>query len=403
MMDSIPLPFILAVFAAGAALGAVAVWLFLQGRIQADHTMIATFKALAADTLNQNSAAFLQLAEGKFRQSEQQASATLTQKTAAIEAMVTPVKDTLQKMDEQLRAIEIKREGAYRELAEMVTASRETQQHLRHETSQLLQALRAPTGRGRWGELQLQRILEMTGMSAHAADFSTQQVFNGEDGTIRPDVVVALPGNRSVVIDSKVPLAAYLDSMQGSDEPARLAAMKLHAKQVRDHIKRLGAKAYWEQVSNTPEFVVLFMPGEHFLSAALDSDNELMEFSMAQRVVLATPMTLIALLRTIAYGWRQEALQDNVRQIATMGRELHKAVGSFASHMEDLGKKIGNTVECYNKSVNAMEKQVLSKARQLADSGTASEPLAELQQVERRVREITTIPVEAISQKENAA
>lgn len=403
MANIIDLPLLLGVFVAGSLLGALIVWLALQGRIRAQSHMADMFKALAADTLNQNSEAFLQLAEGRLKQSEQAATATLNQKTAAVDEMVKPVKETLQRMDEQLRAIEIKREGAYRELAEMVTSSRETQVQLRQETSQLLQALRAPTARGRWGELQLQRILEMTGMSTHTQDFSTQQTFNNEEGSIRPDFIVALPGDRCVVIDSKVPLSAYLDSVQGSDEGTRLAALKLHARQVRDHIKRLGTKAYWEQVGNTPEFVVLFMPGEHFLSAALDSDNELMEFSAAQRVVLATPMTLIALLRTIAYGWRQESLRDNVRQIAELGRNLYRSVVLFATQLDNLGGKLTGTVETYNKTINAMERQVLVKARQLSEFGAGTEEiLPPLEQIERRPRDIAILQQEANRQDDAA-
>jgi DNA recombination protein RmuC len=395
MTDISLLPIIIATFVAGGALGALIIWLALHGRIKAQSHMVDTFKALAADTLSQNSTAFLQLAESKLQQTEQAAAASLSQKSAAIDAMVAPVKDTLQRMDEQLRAIEIKREGAYRELAEMVTASRETQIQLRQETSQLLQALRAPTARGRWGELQLQRILEMTGMSVHAQDFTMQQVISDDEGVIRPDFIVALPGDRCVVIDSKVPLAAYLDSVQCSDDATRLVALKSHARQVRDHVKRLGAKAYWEQVANTPEFVVLFMPGEHFLSAAMDGDSELMDYCANQHVVLATPMTLIALLRTIAYGWRQEALRDNVRQIAEMGRKLYNAVGIFAAQMDTLGSKITGTVETYNKTVNAMEKQVLAKARQLSDFGAGSEEaLPVLEPIERRPRDLTTLTQE---------
>jgi DNA recombination protein RmuC len=291
----------------------------------------------------------------------------------------------------QIQALEVKREGAYRELAEMVAASRETQLQLRNETGQLLQALRAPAGRGRWGELQLQRILEMTGMSTHAHDFVLQSTVTGEDGVIRPDVIVALPGQRCVVIDSKVPLAAYLDSVQSSDEIVRQESLKQHAQQLKLHIKRLGNKAYWEQIDGTPEFVVLFLPGEHFLSAALDGDAGLMEYSVGQNVVLATPMTLIALLRTVAYGWRQEALQRNVQQIADMGRKLHNALLIFGRQMETLGNKLTGAVETYNKTVGALERNVLSKARQLGDFGTASaeEALPSLEPIERQVRSIT--------------
>ncbi len=380
-----------AIFVAGALFGGFIAWLVFRARLSAQNQMIDTFKALAADTLHQNNAAFLQLAEGKLQQREQAAQATLDKKTTAIDEMVKPVKETLQRMDAQLQALEVKREGAYRELAEMVTASRETQRQLRNETSQLLQALRAPTARGRWGELQLQRILEMTGMSVHARDFSMQVVVTGEEGTIRPDTIVELPGNRCVIIDSKVPLAAYLDSVQTANDADRETALKQHARQVKDHIKRLGNKAYWDQIEGTPEFVVLFMPGEHFLSAALDGDPDLMEYSTAQQIVLATPMTLIALLRTVAYGWRQESLHKNVQHIAELGRRLHNALLAFAKQMETLGSKLGGTVETYNKTIFALERNVLGKAKQMGDYGVATpeEELSALEPIERRPRALS--------------
>jgi DNA recombination protein RmuC len=381
---------ILAAFVVGLVFGGTGVWLVLRGKTASAEALRDSFKALAADSLNQNNEAFLHLAESRLKQSEQAAAASLSQKETAIGEMMKPVKETLQKMDAQLQALEVKREGAYRELAEMVTASRETQSKLRSETSQLLQALRAPTGRGRWGELQLQRILEMTGMSVHARDFSTQTTISNDEGKIRPDVIVNLPGNRCIVIDSKVPLMAYLDGAQASDEEAHQAAMKQHARQLRDQIKSLGSKAYWEQIEGTPEFVVLFMPGEHFLGAALDADPDLMEYSANQRVVLATPMTLIALLRAVAYGWRQEAVQENVKKIAELGGKLYAALTLFTHQMEQLGAKLSGAVETYNKTVGALERNVIGQARQLSEFGAAGdEALPELETVERQPKSLT--------------
>lgn len=361
----------LLVFVAGAGFGSLVVFFALRGRAAAEGQLVDTFKALAADTLHQNSATFLQMAEGKLQQREQAANATLDKKTVAIDAMIKPVQETLQTMNQQLQALEVKREGAYRELAEMVTASRETQMQLRNETSQLLQALRAPTGRGRWGELQLQRILEMTGMSVHAQDFSTQVtvVGGGDDQNIRPDVVVNLPGDRCIVIDSKVPLSAYLDSVQSAEEATRLAALKQHARQVKEHIKTLSSKAYWDKIAGTPEFVVLFLPGEHFLSAALDSDGDLMEYSAKNKIVLATPMTLIALLRTVAYGWRQESMRENMVQMVDSGRKLHSALAVFTKHMNDLGSRLGSSVEVYNKMIGSFDRNVMVKARKFEELG----------------------------------
>lgn len=356
-------------FGAGVTVGALAAYVAMRARVSAQAQMVDTFKALAADTLHQNSAAFLQMAEGKLQHREQVASATLDKKTVAIDAMIKPVQETLNNMNKQLQALEVKREGAYRELAEMVTSSRETQVQLRNETSQLLQALRAPTGRGRWGELQLQRILEMTGMSTHAQDFSTQVAVSDSEGNIRPDVVVALPGERCVIIDSKVPLSAYLDSVQANDDATRSNALKMHARQLKDHVKTLSGKTYWEKISGTPEFVVLFLPGEHFLSAALDGDADLMEYSAKNKVILATPMTLIALLRTVAYGWRQEAMHENVQEMIEMGRKLHAALMVFTKHMNDMGSRLGASVEVYNKMIGSFERNVMSKARKFEECG----------------------------------
>lgn len=392
MMDII-LPFLLVAFVIGCVCGALVMGLIAKSKMASQAELINTFKALAADSLNQNNDAFLHLAESRLKQSEQAAAATLAQKTTAFDELVKPMKESLLRVDTQLQAMEVKREGAYRELAEMVSASRETQTQLRNETSQLLQALRAPTGRGRWGELQLQRILEMTGMSIHAHDFDTQVTVAGEDNNIRPDVIVNLPGNRCVIIDSKVPLMAYLDAAQSNDEATRQEAIKQHAKQLRAHIRTLGGKAYWEQIPGTPELVVLFLPGEHFLSAALDSDPELMEYSAAQKVVLATPMTLIALLRTVAYGWRQESLRENVRQIADLGGKLYGALLLFAKQMEQVGSRLGGTIETYNKTVGALERNVLGAARKLIDYGAASgeDALPVIEPIERQPRIMTTV------------
>jgi len=364
------LPFL--IFMLGLGVGCVVSYFILRGRVAAQTQMMDTFKALAADTLHQNSSAFLQMAEGKLQQREQAATTTLDKKTVAIDAMIKPVQDTLTTMNAQLQALEVKREGAYRELSEMVVSSRETQVQLRNETSQLLQALRAPTGRGRWGELQLQRILEMTGMSIHAKDFSTQVAVSDAEGNIRPDVVVALPGDRCVIIDSKVPLAAYLDSVQANDDTMRAHSLKQHAKQLKDHVKTLSSKAYWEKISGTPEFVVLFLPGEHFLSAALDGDSDLMEYSAKNKVVLATPMTLIALLRTVAYGWRQETMHENVQEMMDLGRKLHAALMVFTKHMNDMGSRLGASVDVYNKMIGSFDRNVMSKARKFEECGVLS-------------------------------
>jgi DNA recombination protein RmuC len=374
------LALILLSFLIGLTVGGVFAWFIARGQSSSDAQLGHTFAAIAAKTLRDNAESFLQLAETRLKQSEQVAAATLDKKSTAIDEMVKPVKESLQKMGEHLQALEIKREGAYREMMEVVQASRETHQQLRGETSQLLQALRTPTTRGRWGEMQLKRILEMTGMSAHAKDFTLQAQI--ADGALRPDAIVHLPGNRCIVVDSKVPLSAFMDATQSIDDATRQNCLKQHAKQVREHVKLLGAKSYWEQIEGTPEFVVLFMPGDHFLGAALEYDTELMDYSIAQKVVLATPMTLIALLRTVAYGWRQESLRENARKLGALGGELYGALVSMTEHVTSLGNKLFGGVEAYNKMVGSFERNVLGKARKLRDFGAGKDGKALPEEVE---------------------
>jgi DNA recombination protein RmuC len=358
-------------FFGGLLIGAGLVWLVARARFRSESGWADNFKALASDTLRANAEAFLQLAETRLKQSEQAAAAVLDRKTTAFDEMVKPVKESLQKMDAHLQALEVKREGAYRELTEIVKQSHETHQQLRGETSQLLQALRTPNSRGRWGEIQLRRILEMTGMSAHTKDFETQA--NIADGTLRPDVIVNLPGDRCIIIDSKVPLSSYLDATQSTEEAARQNFLRLHAKQVREHVKLLAAKAYWDQVAGTPELVVLFLPGDHFLAAALDADTDLMDFCVMQKVILATPMTLVALLRTVAYGWRQESLRENAQRIGALGGELYAALATMTDHLAAVGNKLSGSLESYNKLIGSFDRNVLSKARKLKDFGAAKD------------------------------
>ncbi|MBV8061319.1 MAG: DNA recombination protein RmuC [Alphaproteobacteria bacterium] len=360
-------------FICGFAAGGAAVWVTLRARLKGEADWADRFKALAADTLRANNQAFLDLAETRLKQSEQQAAATLDKKSTGFDEMVKPVRESLQKLDTQIQALEVKREGAYRELAEMVRLSNEAQQQLRGETSQLLQALRTPTTRGRWGEIQLRRILEMTGMSAHTRDFSLQQSIAANDGTLRPDAIVNLPGERCIVIDSKVPLADYLNATQATEDTARQTFLRQHARHVREHVKDLSSKAYWSQIEGTPEFVVLFLPGDHFLAAALDQDADLMDFSVTQKIILATPMTLVALLRTVAYGWRQEALRDNARRVGALGGELYAALVTLTDHIGGLGNKLGGALDSYNKLIGSYERNVLSKARKLKEFGAAKD------------------------------
>jgi DNA recombination protein RmuC len=347
--------------------GGGAVWLLLRAQLS------DRFSSIAAETLRQNHESFLQLAESRLKQSEQAATAAFDKKSVAIDELVKPVKETLGKMDTQLKEIELARHGAYKELMQAVSLSNETQQKLRNETGQLLQALRTPTTRGQWGEIQVRRILEMTGMTEHTRDFSSQHHVQLDDGALRPDYVVRLPGDRCVVIDSKVPLAAYLDGAQSGEAEVKRASMEKHARQVREHIRALSSKAYWDRIDGSADFVVLFVPGDHFLAGALDCDPDLIEYSTLHNVVLATPMTLVALLRTVALGWRQENLRENAEKLGILGGELYASLATMASHLSDMGSKLGGSLDCYNKLIGSLERNVLSKARRLRDFGAKQE------------------------------
>jgi DNA recombination protein RmuC len=368
MSDSFFIAFLL-----GLVLGAGAAWALLRAKEKSATQWNDAFKSIAAETLRQSHESFLQLAEGRLKQSELAAAAVLDKKSVAIDEIMKPVKETLGKMDVQIQALEVKREGAYQEILKAVSVSNETQQRLRDDTGQLLQALRTPTTRGRWGEIQVRRILEMTGMAEHTRDFSSQHHVAGDDGALRPDYVVALPGERCVIIDSKVPLAAYLDGAQSDDADVKQASMRQHARQVREHIRALSSKSYWEQIEGSADFVVLFVPGDHFLAGALDCDPDLMEYSTLHNVVLATPMTLVALLRTVALSWRQENLRENALKLGELGGELYAAVAVMSDHIAVVGSRLGSSLEAYNKMIGSLERNVLSKARRLRDYGANKE------------------------------
>ena len=387
-------------FFLGLLLGAGSVWAFMRARIGSENQWGDRFKSIAAETLRQSHESFLQLAEGRLKQSEMAAAAVLDKKSCAIDEIMKPVKETLGKMDVQIQALEIKREGAYQEVLKAVSLSNEAQQRLRDDTGQLLQALRTPTTRGRWGEIQVRRILEMTGMAEHTSDFSSQHHIAGDEGAqtsaLRPDYVVSLPGERCVIIDSKVPLSAYMDGAQSEDADVKQAAMKQHALQVRGHIRALSSKAYWDQIEGSADFVVLFVPGDHFLAGALDSDPSLIEYSTERNVVLATPMTLVALLRTVALSWRQENLRENAQKLGEMGGELYAAIATMTDHISVVGSRLGGSLEAYNKMIGSLERNVLSKARRLRDYGANKEGkvLAEaLEPIDLQPRGLTVIEV----------
>jgi DNA recombination protein RmuC len=347
----------------------------LRAYQDAESTLREAFQSLSAEALKSNNRTFLELAETRLREARAASASDIDAKKKAIDDLLGPLQHTLERVDRELHDAERRRVESGTQLLERIAALDNTGQHLQAETRRLVDALKRPGVRGRWGELQLKRVVELAGMIEHC-DFEEQQTLNGDgNGTprrIRPDVIVRLPGGKHVIVDAKVPLDAYLKALEAPDEASRQALLAEHARQVRTHLMQLGAKGYFADVPATPEFVVMFLPGEMFFSAALEQDPALIEFGVERKVIPASPTTLIALLRAVAYGWQQQAMEENARKISELGRGLYESLRALGGHFDDLGTRLKSSLDAYNRAVGSLEGNVLVKARKFKELQAAN-------------------------------
>ena len=351
-----------------------------------------TFKSLASDALKSNTSEFLKLAESNFKTLHTKASGNLEQREKAVESMVKPIREALEKTDQQIRKMEKERQTAFGSLTQHLQFMAQAQEQLQGETRNLVKALRRPEVRGQWGEMTLKRLAELAGMVEHC-DFDQQHSVDTEQGKQRPDMVVRMPGSREIIVDAKAPMDGYLAAVEARDDSARLLELQRHARNVRDRVRELSSKGYWQQFPQSPDFVVLFIPGDQFLSSALEVDPKLLEDAMTDKVVLATPSSLVALLRAVAYGWRQEALAENAEHIRSVGQDLYERLSTFAEHLDKLGSHLSRSVDSYNKAVGSFDSRVLPGARKFTEMGIqGKKDLPEPQPVERLPRPVQGNP-----------
>ncbi len=408
---------------AGAAFGALGAWLFLQTRIgalrernarlatslelqekssaekiaaleqaqeqarqQIREQLSDTFSNLSREALKHNSDEFLKLAQENLKQFQSQAQSELTQKEKAIEHLIRPIRDALEKTEQQIRSMEKERREAYGALHGHLENMARTQANLSNETRNLVNALRRPEVRGQWGEMTLKRLAELAGMVEHC-DFYEQESVRTDEGRQRPDMIIRMPDGREIVVDVKTPLDAYLSAIEKDDDEGREQELVRHARNVRNRVNELAAKAYWSQFSKAPDFVVLFIPGDQFLSAALDKDPGLLEEALRQQVILATPTSFVALLRAVGYGWRQEQLAENAEKIKQVGEELYQRLGVFAGHLQKLGRSLESSAKHYNSAVGSFDSRVLPSAQKFTEMGiSASKKLEGSDQIETGLR-----------------
>jgi len=350
-----------------------------------------SFSALSGQALKNNNEEFLKLARENFKQQQLKAESNLDQKQHAFADMLSPIKNILQQTDQQLKKLEADRQQSYGSISQFLQNMSETQNELQQETRNLVQALRRPEVRGQWGELTLKRLVELAGLVEHC-DFDQQTQLNTDDGILRPDMIIRMPDQRDIVVDAKTPLDAYLTAIEQKTDSERKTHLIRHAKQLRERVKELSKKSYWAQFENTPDLVVLFIPGDQFLSAALEQDHNLLEDALAQHVILATPTSLVALLRAIAFGWRQQASTENAEQIRQLGESMYARLATFVEHMVKVGSSLDKSVEHYNKAIGSLERQVFPNARKFKELGIETrKTMPNLDSIEKSARQHSII------------
>jgi DNA recombination protein RmuC len=370
------------------AVGFAAGWLLAsRSRASQQDQLRDAFQALAASTLKSTTDEFLKLADQKIGNVHREATIDLTRRQHELGTLVSPIKDTLQQVDAKLREVEKTRIDDSANMRSLLGLVGHTQQQLQQETQNLVRALRSPGVRGQWGEVQLRKVVELSGMLEHC-DFDEQPTIFSESGRMRPDMTINLPGNRTIVVDAKAPLEAFLDAQGAAEEGIRSGKLADHVRQVKDHVTKLGAKSYWDALPSSPELVILFLPAEAIYMAALERDSALIDYGVKQNVLIASPLTLIALLRAASYGWKQERLTINAEEISRLGKALHESVATMAEHLEDLRKRMDGVFSTFNKVVGSFENNVLVKARRFRELGAGS------------VKEIPLVePLETVARK----
>jgi DNA recombination protein RmuC len=409
--------------AAGLLLGILVAWLFMRSRYrrlqeynrlletriknqealqterdaayEAATTRLATaFSNLANQSLQSNSETFLRLAEQNLGAQQERAKRELGEREQAVENLVKPIREALHQSQQQISELEKSRSEAYGNIKAQLASMQTSQQSLAQETQNLVKALRRPEVRGRWGEITLKRLVELAGMVEHC-DFQEQVHTSADDKIYRPDMIVRMPDNRELVVDVKTPLDAYLDAVDAQDDAQRELGLKRHARNVREHIRKLSSKSYWEQCSRSPEFVILFIPGDQFLSAALNEDPDLIENALSQQIILATPTSFVALLKAVAYGWRQLALAENAEEIRRLAEDLYGRLGTFVGHLGRVGKQLASSVENYNKAVGSLERKVLPGARKFVELGIhAKQEIETIEPLESLPRDLAETPTD---------